>query len=401
MSRRARGSHTRRFDSDSLVVRGSFGLFYMQEDLLDVSQATVSNGVSRPFLAVTGPGFGNDSPIVTYPTSLTAFPNAAGGTPSAVVFSPNFRSPYVEQGSLAIERQIGGHTAASVGYAFSHGLALLGNSNGVTRQANGNFGSDLNLVPPDLQPQYGGSFANDQVTLPNGQTYVVPDFEAIDGIYDPNFGPINVIDNTGHSKYNALLLSLRHTSSEYFVTAAYTLAKSTDQGTGYYNQFDQKNQRGLSLLDQRHRFVLSSGWTPSKGLLRKFVVAGVLNEASGRPYSAVFDASQLNFSLVPGEGYNSHTGPGTNDLDISIARDIHLRERYTLRFRAESFNIFNHPNYLDAVDNVQYVTTQLSDADGNATNVWIASPNPTFGRPVAVVPNSGARSFQFSTRFSF
>ena len=388
-------------NSGSLVVRGSFGLFYMQEDLLDVSQATVSNGISRPFLVATGPGFGNDSPIVSYPTSLSAFPADAGGTPSAVVFSPNFRSPYVEQGSLAIERQFGGHTAVSAGYAFSHGLALLGNSNGVTRQANGNFGSDLNLVPPDLQVQFGGSFTNDSVTLPNGKTYVVPDFEAIDGIYDPNFGPINVIDNTGHSKYNALLLSLRHSSSEYFVTAAYTLAKSTDQGTGYFNQFDQAHQKGLSLLDQRHRFVVSTGWTPNEGLMRHFIVSGVLNEASGRPYTAVFDASQLNFSLVPGEGYNSFTGPRTNDLDVSIARDIHLSERYTLRLRAESFNIFNHPNFLNTLDNVQYTTTQLSDADGNATNVWTADTNPTFGRPLAVVPNSGARSFQFSGRFSF
>jgi len=150
------------------VLRASFGLFYIQEDLLDVSQALLSNGISRPFLVATGPGFGNTSPIVTFPNSLTSFPSGAGSTPSLVIFSPTFRSPYIEQGNLAIERQIGHHTAASVGYVYSHGLALLGNSNGVTRQANGNFGLDLNLVPPALQPQFGGSFTSDVVTLPNG-----------------------------------------------------------------------------------------------------------------------------------------------------------------------------------------------------------------------------------------
>ena len=52
------------------VVRGSFGLFYIQEDLLDVSQAFASNGVTRPFLVVVGPKFGNSNPLVTYPNSL-------------------------------------------------------------------------------------------------------------------------------------------------------------------------------------------------------------------------------------------------------------------------------------------------------------------------------------------
>src|SRR5207237_6584874 len=143
------------------VVRGSFGLFYMQEDLLDVSQATLSNAISRPFLVGIGPAFHNTNPPVAYPNSLTAFPSGAGGPPpSLVVFAPNFRSPYVEQANAAVEHQFGTHTALSVGYVYSHGLRLLGNSNGVTRQANGNFGFDLNLVPSALQtqPQFGGSF---------------------------------------------------------------------------------------------------------------------------------------------------------------------------------------------------------------------------------------------------
>lgn len=389
------------FGNSTTVLRGSFGLFYAQEDLLDVSQSLVSNGISRPFLAATGPGFGNTSPIVSYPTSLTDFPTSAGGAPSAVVFSPRFRSPYVEQGSFGVDQQMGVHTALSVSYAYTHGLALLGNSNGVTRQANGAFGNDLNLVPPALQPSFGGNYAEDTLILPSGSSFVVPDYEAIDGIYNPNFGPINVIDNTGHSKYNALLVSLRHTSSQAFANVAYTLSKATDEGTGYYNQFDQHSQRGLSQLDQRQRLVVSGGWTPTHGPLRRFILSGVLTEASGRPYTGVLDTSQVNFSLVPGQGYNSFTTPGTSDLDISVTRDLHIKERYILRLRAESFDLLNHPNYLPTVNNVQYTTAQQNDASGNPTNVWTATPNPSFGTPLASYPRYGSRSFQFSTRLSF
>jgi hypothetical protein len=376
----------------STVIRGAFGLFYIQEDLLDTSQALLSNGISRPFLLLFGPG-----PFATYPTSLTSFPTGAGGPPpSATVFSPVFRSPYVEQADLAVEHQFGASTALSVGYVYTHGLALLGDSNGVTRQALGN-GSDLNLVPPALQPQFGGNFTQDIVNFPDGRSVVVPDFEIIDGILNPNFGAINVIDNTGNSVYNALLVSLRHTSSQFFTSLAYTFSKTIDQGTGYYNQFDQRSQRGRSQLDQRHRFVLSGGWTPTSGPLRHFIIAGVLNESTGRPYTAVFDTPTLNFSMVPGEGFNSFTGPGVNNFDFSVARDIHLGERFTLGLKAESFNLFNHSNFQqNPVNNVQYTTAQRG-----STNVWDVTANPTFGAPVGVVSRFGSRAFQFSTRFSF
>ena len=87
-------------------MRGSFGLFYIHEDLLDVSQAFASNGVTRPFLVVVGPAFGNTNPLLTYPNSLSSFPTGAGGNPSIVIFSPTFRSPYVEQANFAIHNVV-------------------------------------------------------------------------------------------------------------------------------------------------------------------------------------------------------------------------------------------------------------------------------------------------------
>ena len=392
------------------VVRGSFGLFYIQEDLLDVSQAFASNGVTRPFLVVVGPKFGNTSPLVTYPNSLTSFPSGVGGTPSIVVFSPNFRSPYVEQANAAVEHQFGAQTALSVGYVYSHGLRLLGNSNGVTRQANGNFGFDLNLVPPDQQVAFGGSFNTATVTLPNGKTYTTPDYSAIDGFINPNFGTINAIDNSGLSIYNGLLVSLRHHSRQFLTSVAYTLSHTTDQGAGYFNQFDQASQRGPSQLDQPHRFVTTGVWTPQFHALKNFEFSGILTLASGRPYTAVFDNPEVNFSIVPGEKFNSFRGPTFQDVDLSMSRVFHLGERYQLGFRAEAFDLFNHPNFQQTVvDNVQYnicppTVTQpcpVVNPSNPADQLWTAVANPHFGAPGAIMPKFGSRSFQFSTRFTF
>ena len=386
---------------NSTVIRGAFGLFYIQTDLLDVSSASISNGVSRQFLAATGPAFHNFTPVVTYPNSLSSFPTAAGGVQSIVVFAPSYRNPYVEQGNIAVEHQFGANTTLSVGYVYSHGLALLGNSNGVTRQANGNFGLDLNLVPSAQQPAFGGSYATATVTLPNGKTYVTPDFSAIDGFVNPNFGPINAVDNSGHSVYNGLLISLRHQEKQFSGSVAYTYSHVNDQGTGYFNQFDQKAQSGPSQLDQPQRFVATGVWTPTQRYVKGFEFGAVLNFASGRPYTAVFDNPEINFSVVPGEKFNGFRGPGVNNVDLNLSRTFRIGERYSLKFLAEAFDIFNHANFQQTnLDNVQYTTTQLADSGVNNSN-WSAAPNPDFGHPLAMVPRFGARSFQFSTRFNF
>jgi hypothetical protein len=44
-------------------------------------------------------------------------------------------------------------------------------------------------------------------------------------------------------------------------------------------------------------------------------------------------------------GVTQVPGPGFNRLDFSIFKDIPLSERFRLQFRAEIFNIFNHPNF--------------------------------------------------------
>jgi hypothetical protein len=294
----------------------------------------------------------------------------------------------------------------SLGYVYTHGVALLGNSNGVTRQANGNFGYDLNLVPPDQQVAFGGNFTQATVNLPNGKSYVVPEFEAIDGLLDSNFGPINAVDNSGTSVYHGMLVSLKHQSGQFLGAVAYTFSKAIDVGTGYMNQFDKASQRGPSQLDQTHRLVLSGSWSPEMRGLKGFTFSSVATIASGRPYTAVFDDPTVNFSIVPGEGFNTFRGPGVRDMDLSVARTFKLNERFGLKLRAEAFNLLNHANFQqNSVNNVQYTTTQeCAVTDPNCDNplpIWDATLNSHFGEPLASAPKIGSRNIQLSARIEF
>jgi hypothetical protein len=88
-----------------------------------------------------------------------------------------------------------------------------------------------------------------------------------------------------------------------------------------------------------------------------------------------------------------------NNIDLNLAREIKINERMRLKFVAEAFNLLNHPNFQQSpVDQVQYTT---QNPDPAQPTVYTASPNPTFGQPLAVAARYGSRALQLSARFSF
>ena len=38
-------------------------------------------------------------------------------------------------------------------------------------------------------------------------------------------------------------------------------------------------------------------------------------------------------------------GPGLQEFDLSLQKDIRLTEAMKLQFRTEAYNLFNHPNF--------------------------------------------------------
>lgn len=42
---------------------------------------------------------------------------------------------------------------------------------------------------------------------------------------------------------------------------------------------------------------------------------------------------------------NSVIGPGLEEFDVRLQKEIPLRERVRLQFRADVYNLFNHPNF--------------------------------------------------------
>ena len=70
--------------------------------------------------------------------------------------------------------------------------------------------------------------------------------------------------------------------------------------------------------------------------------------ASQRYPTHWFDLMAFVVSACPcfgNSGRNIPRGPRLIDLDLGIMREVAFHERFRLQFRAESFNLMNHPNF--------------------------------------------------------
>jgi hypothetical protein len=176
-----------------------------------------------------------------------------------------------------------------------------------------------------------------------------------------------------------------------------------------------------------HRFVASFSWelpffknasgVLQTELLRGWQVNGIFQLQSGRPFT-VFDSSDPNidgetsdrpnlvgnpypqgftrtvqqdfniaaFARIPA-GTNQFGNAGRNILrtrgfetfDLSLFKNFDITESLKLQFRAESFNLLNHPNFGPPVSDIT---------------------SPDFGRILNTLPES-ERQLQFGLRLAF
>jgi hypothetical protein len=147
-------------------------------------------------------------------------------------------------------------------------------------------------------------------------------------------------------------------------------------------------EKGSSNFDVRQRIVFSSFYRLPFGkragfssyLTRDWQLSGVFSAQTGQPFTATLstDPSGTGATARPNRiadgnlptdqrtrthwfdtsafaaatcicfgnsGRGILRGPGFMNLDFSILRDFRFAERFRVQFRAESFNMMNHPNF--------------------------------------------------------
>jgi hypothetical protein len=94
---------------------------------------------------------------------------------------------------------------------------------------------------------------------------------------------------------------------------------------------------------------------------------------------------------------NMFRDSGFRNWDLSVAKNWKLGERFTAQFRAEFFNVLNHPNFANpAGANVAY---GFNDPSAGNFGCGCATPDVAAANPV--VGSGGARAIQFGLKILF
>ncbi len=317
-----------------------------------------------------------------------------GGSPTW--FHGN-RVPYAEDYSFSLQRQMGRDSILSISYVGTQGHALL-----TAEESNpGNPGLCLSVSQASQVIPGGatcGPFAENGVYTTAGGTVI----NSTRAPFGPNFSSNQYFITIGTSAYNALEVTLRHTSGPLEVLAGYTYSKSIDEGSSYeddLNPYNNHLQRVLSAFDMTQNFVASyryelpfsrffgahratSGWTVTgitrfttglavpmsesddNSLIGSFggnpldvpnYTPGNLQYNNPRSGQAYFNTSLFSPEAIGQEGTAARRffhGPGLNNWDFALLKDTKITESKVVQFRFEAFNLANHAQFTNPVGNI-------------------------------------------------
>src|ERR1043165_3012885 len=342
------------------VIRAGFGIYFDRVPLRATSNALQRDGSKYVVVQLSPAQAG--API--FPDVLAARPVTLPTKPNITRIDPDIENGYGEQADLQIERELPGAASVSVGYVHLRGLHLI-----ISRNVN----------VPRFAPSAG-----------------VPNL----GRPDPNWGNVSRYEGAGNSYYDAMVLSFNKRAARWASwRVSYTLSKAIDDAGNFFfstpqNNFNVRDDRGLSDNDQRHRLVVSGtleaprtwGDGGPRRLLRGFQLGYIFTYSSRLPFN-VLTGNDRNFDTNNNDrpaGLGRNTGHGFDfaSLDLRVSRRIALTERVRVELLAEGFNVLNRANL--SIPNNTFGTG--------------AAPLPSFGLPTAALD---PRQLQFGLRLSF
>ncbi len=338
------------------VLRAGFGLYYDRIPLRAVANALRGSGVD--YKAVTLQRSQVGSPV--FPNKLTSVPS--GVLINLATIDPDIKSEYGLQANLQIERELTQGSSISVGYLHLRGLHII---------------MQRNLNVPTL------TAAQDPVNL---------------GRPNPNYGNITEYSGQGDSYYNGLTVSLQNRTLKWTTLRfSYALSKTIDNaGNAFFNSpqnnYNLRDDRGLSDNDQRHRLTLSGqiGVPPltSGSVLNKaiggFQLSTIFTYSSPYPFNILTGGQtlQTTSARLPGVGRNTGVGFNFASLDLRLSRKISLMESVGMEIMMESFNSLNRTN-------LQFPNNVFGTG---------AAPLASFGKATAA---NDPRQIQFGLRVNF
>jgi hypothetical protein len=340
--------------AETTIVRGAYGIHYIQSALAP-SEGLYFNAPYFDFTAYFTSPLGLVTLTDPFPAGFPIpTPNPALG------IQPDLATPYLHEFNVTLQRQLGATRVAEVAYVGSRGRNLIASR-------------DINQPRPST-----------------AQLNLRP---------DPRFADITFIESRARSEFDSLQARFQQRYAfGCTMLVAYTLGKSMDDASGFFTSAGDPNfpqdsanldaEWGRSSFDVRHRFSVSFSYD----LPFQFTVAGIVAMQSGRPFTVallpevdnsntgrsslgfgandrpnVSGSAAVNnpgpnqwfntaafsmpaFGTFGNAGRNLLEGPGYQNVNVALLKQVSLPGRSRLQLRAEAFNLLNRTNF-DLPDN--------------------------------------------------
>ena len=423
------------------VIRAGWGLFYdaFSQDFF-VGQLPFNTFNPGPAYNPVGP-----SPILF---SFSTVSRIQSGAPiftdflDSDVFAIDRRSrtPYVQNFNLNIQHEVTPNVVVQAGYVGSIGTKLFRYR-------------DINQ-PPNPAVSTARPFDNGPFAPSGGTFFYVNQLET-------------TANSNYHSLQASLQVRNHHgLSSMINYTWSHSIDNASD-GQDYVanatqpdNSFRVDQERANSNFDVRHRFVWASSyelpnlWKRFPRIGNGWQLNGILTVRSGSPFHVnLFDDyngtgeffprpdlvgdpyagahSPDNFlnlsafkvpctldpngdgsaaSCIPGTqhfgslGRNSLIGPGYANVDLSLFKTTAITERVKVQFRAEVFNVFNHPNFASPLlpgFSADASFNGIDPATGRGIGFLPITVTPDVGIGNPFLGGGGPRNIQLAVRLVF
>lgn len=372
-----------------IVLRAGVGIFFDTDNRAAV-RAFSAMGFSETMHPINVP-----VPVTPAQLNFSVLPSAPYTHSLVYAFPRHFRLPYSVQWNVAAEQSLGRNQTFTASYVGAAGRRLLREQRTDIHSENPEFG-EIEWFP-------GGVTSNYQALQLKFQRYVTRGIQAL---------------------------------------ASYTWSHTID-----YGSIDPAwlLTRANSNLDLRHNFQAAISWDEHKlteGRFRDFILGGwgadarintrsafpvtplgsiFSDAATGNRYFSGVDfipnrplyvygpqypgGRMLNGGLfvsnpafvLPPDGTagnaprNMLRGFADNQIDVAMRREVPLHDRLSLQFRAEAYNLFNHPD-------LGYIDPSLTDQlFGQATLML----NQSFGPTGSLYEPGGPRTLQIALRLQF
>jgi hypothetical protein len=380
------------FGGNKTIVRAGYGIFFdgFTNGTGGPLQAAISALPWTQAYQLPGPGFNLANP---YGGGATPFGSQTFVAPATVLtVQSGMRPPYSQNWNLSIERTIANDYLLDVRYVGNKGTHL-------PRFIEANpsiYGPGVNANNNNQKREY--TTCNGAGLCNYGSVGLLADnssstYHALEVAFSRQYAHgLTFLASYWYSK------SLDYISTLNVAGSAPTLVAGENDLA--QNPFDLRAEHGPSLFDATHRFMLSGTWAlpvrrgASRAvalLVNGWQVNAIGSLSTGTPFT-VYDSAnvslqgsapeitgfyssrpdlvanpnagqphtpnqwvsrapflQLNPRTQAGqfgnEGRNAVRGPGLEDVDLSLFKYFPIGETRRVQFRAECFNLLNHPNF--------------------------------------------------------